>query len=281
MAIILICWNDEADTIQTLEFLMSEAPSDTLIYIVDNGSIPPFGPDISTDSSIQILRAGKNLGFAGAHNLAIQSLMDSNVDYILLMNTDVRFKVGRLKAFLSFHTSEGQTEIYGPVIIEGNRKYYGGRDPGLYINTRIETLERPDYIPGTFFLCPVAVFRKVGLFDERFFFSGEVADLCFRAVLAGYSLRIDQDIEVTHLINSKSKLRNGLYTYYNLRNRFLFVRKHHKSRQTGLIFTWLLRGLRMAVGSFVQGNWQRTIAVIRALNDGVFAKYGNRNDRFI
>ena len=42
------------------------------------------------------------------------------------------------------------------------------------------------------------LFNKVGLLDERFFFSGEIADFCVRATKSGYEIRIDPEIVVEH-----------------------------------------------------------------------------------
>jgi GT2 family glycosyltransferase len=88
-----------------------------------------------------------------------------------------------------------------------------------------DALEPVDYVPGTAALIRTDLLRTIGALDEAYFFSGEMADFCRRARLAGWTCAICPQSVVTHE-PSAGATRATLYQYYTLRNRFLFIRRH-------------------------------------------------------
>jgi GT2 family glycosyltransferase len=142
-------------------------------------------------------------------------------------------------------------------------------------------IQEVDYIPGTVFLCRSEVFTKVGLLDEDYFFSGEIADFCRRAQTAGFSMTVMPDLVVYHQIQQQPvQRRDTLYLYYNLRNRFLYVSKHYRNMKWSLYLHWIFRDTRMMVGAFLQGRFSKAGAIFWAIYDGLFGNFGNRNARF-
>lgn len=280
IAVVVLCWNDASEVHLAMDKLCSGLPSDTVIWIVDNASQIPFAHNGKNYVSLNVIRSEKNRGFAGGNNLAIIDILKEDFTYILLLNSDIQYSENLIGKLISYIDSHSDIDIVGPVIREGNERYYGGRDPAKFLNTRLTEKRAPDYVPGTFFLCRSSVFNQIGLLDEDFFFSGEIADFCKRATFQKFKLAIDYNSEIEHDVDSKTDQREGLYFYYNLRNRFLFLRKHHRKDRVSLATTWIMRGARILAGSLIEGNWTKIRATCWALFDGIMGNYGDRNDRF-
>jgi GT2 family glycosyltransferase len=125
------------------------------------------------------------------------------------------------------------------------------------------------------------VFRAAGLFDETYFFSGEMADLCQRAARRGFLCRVSPAARAAHETHRASALRDTLYAYYSLRNRFLYVRKFHPRLKFALLPGWTACGALMGARALLTGRAAKARAVALALRDGLLSRYGDRNDAFI
>src|SRR5690606_19368130 len=93
---------------------------------------------------------------------------------------------------------------------------FGGRDPGLYLDTRIRekpaTIPENYYLPGTVLLFRAGLIPDIGYLDQRYFFSGEIADLCARAAVAGRKIWLNDDVTVMHDLHQQdSGIRKTLY----------------------------------------------------------------------
>ncbi len=283
LAVIMLSWNDSADTAKAIDRLLPQLPPNSTIRVVDNGSEIPFS---YKHPAVRILFSPDNLGFAGGNNLGVRAALEQDPEYILLLNTDARFEDMGLDKLVADMAVKKDVHISGPLVEEEGVTYFGGQDPGLFLNTRLRSFsgvrETNHYLPGTALIIRKEVFQAIGLLDEEYFFSGEVADLCARASAAGMNIELNPEVRVLHNINhQQSSLRETLYLYYNIRNRFLFIRKHHQSRQSILFVRWTYNGFRLMIGALVCGNYKKARAVFWALHDGLFAIFGNRNDRFI
>ena len=133
---------------------------------------------------------------------------------------------------------------------------------------------------GMVFLARSAVFASVGLLDERYFFSGEVADFCRRARDHGYACAVCPGVVAVHRPDQGMPLRSTLYPYYALRNRFLFLREHHPALRPVLEPFWVLWGFAMSVRAFLAGSPEQSRAYRIALVHGVKGMYGDRNAEF-
>lgn len=64
------------------------------------------------------------------------------------------------------------------------------------------------YVPGVVLLARRGLFETIGLLDEQYFFSGEIADFGKRARDKGYRLCVDLDVHATHNVRvTRQELR--------------------------------------------------------------------------
>ncbi|MCU0579385.1 MAG: hypothetical protein MUF69_07540, partial [Desulfobacterota bacterium] len=144
-----------------------------------------------------------------------------------------------------------------------------------------EALQAVDYLPGTAALIRRRLFSRIGLFDEDYFFGGEMADLCERARQDGSEPAVHYRAGATHHLERSSAVRENLHIYYILRNRFLFIRKFRAGRKGRLLAFWSAAGLYLAGAALLQRRTQRCRAIGLALGDGWAGRYGNQNQRLL
>ena len=303
LAVIILNWNQAAATIRCVEAVAAWTHVAPDIWVVDNASRDGSRDLIPKQCPMAHFLASEiNLGFAGGNNLALRRIMSSRADVVLLLNNDAVIAEDQVQHLLAELETHPHLGLVGPLLDErrGSEQVLtaGGRDIGRHLGTRHECpaadlpaliathrLRDVDYVPGTVALVRAEVFRTVGLFDEDYFFSGEMADFCRRAGAQDYASAICTRACATH--EPGGGARSTLYRYYTLRNRFLYIRKFHParsgiypSRHALYACLWSAVGLAMVARSLIQGRPAEARAAWRALRDGLTGRFGNRNALF-
>lgn len=284
----MINWNNTENIIHHLDNISHWNTLNPSIIIVDNKS--EFDPtdliQLSYPDTV-VLRSTENLGFSGGNNLGLKHCLDNEIDYVLLLNHDAEISEGTVNALIKTMQSNPQIGAVGPLLQEGSLIFAGGRDISRHPATRIPydnngPLQRQvDYVPGTALLLRISTLQKIGLFDERFFFSGEVADLCFRMQKCGYICSINTTLLINHDIGQDTPMRERIHLYYSIRNRFLFLKKNDSPSKYVLQLFWVTYASFRAFGAIIRNKPHSARALILAVFDGVFGRFGNRNEYFI
>jgi len=288
LAIVILNWNNGADTIATVRAIQDWEALAPAIWVVDNGSEDDSVERIRSECpGVRLLLSDHNLGFAAGNNLAIrQALTKGQTASFLLLNNDAVIDESDAKQLLETLERTG-AGIVGPILRDpppaARLQAAGGLNPVWRADTHINCLLDElapypvDYVPGTAILIAAEVFERVGLLDEEYFISGEIADFCLRAQRCGYRPLIDPTVTVYHDTGRSSELRVAFYTYYFLRNRFLFVRKLYPQWQLLLFLRWGLFGMVSIVGSRLRGQRRRASALALALRHGLTGQFGDRS----
>ncbi len=299
LAVILVNWRNEDRTIPCVAGVKGWTTLRPRLVVVDNESTPASRRALSEVLAPQELISSQvNLGYGGGNNLGITRALSEGVDFILLLNSDAVISEAGVSALLQRLADNKDVAIVGPVLREGEGAdavlYIGGRDIARAAATKVAArrdalsavpdfpLHAVDYVSGTVFLARRAVFEQAGLLDEQFFFSGEIADLCKRARDSGQRACVDLEVEAGHdPTGTPAQLRDTLYTYYSLRNRFHYARKHYPTEKVryGLVWT------RIGVAAFVRALQHRQMAKARAialaLAHAHINRLGNQNAKFL
>jgi len=294
-AIVVVNWNDPEGTQASVREVADWGDPKPAVWVVDNASRRPFPQERMDGLDLHVIRSDINRGYGGGINLALREILeDASITQVLLLNTDAVIAESVLRRLGKAIQEDARIGAIGPILRESSgdreRLAVGGRDIARHMLTRRcvadESAISPrgrwnvDYVPGTVALVPAGAFRKVGLFDEEYFFSGEMADLCERLRREGLLCVVDTGVFATHGC-SGGTLRETLYVYYGLRNRFLFVRKFGGTEKPLLLVRWVLCGLLMWVKACLAGPPGKARAARLGLWDGVQGRFGNCNDRFI
>jgi GT2 family glycosyltransferase len=292
LAIIVLNWNAAADTIRCVRQIAAWKQIQPTIWIVDNGSADGSAAAIARECpDVRLVRNTTNLGFAGGNNRAItQSLAESDIP-ILLLNNDASVEEEDVIRLLETLAADEQIGFIGPVLFDAEDETRilsaGGKNPVLHHHTHIYELptEGPvhtvTYVPGTVIIGRAQVFRAVGLLDEDYFFSTEVADLCMRAAQRGYISVIDGRARAFHTLSRSTSFRDTLYPYYIIRNRFLFIRKFYPKQRILFYGFWTLYSLALSLKVRLSGKPSTARSIWMGLVDGLGGRSGGQNERVL
>jgi GT2 family glycosyltransferase len=291
LGIIILNWNQAADTIACLRGI-DTWPLELvrIVWVVDNDST---GPDrdqiIEACPDVRLIVSDTNRGFAGGNNLAFRAALATDCTELLLLNNDATVKAKDVLHLQETLRRQPSLGIVGPVLWDRDRPNVllsaGGKDIGRFLVTSIKEsptageIREVDYTPGACVLIRTEVLRTVSLFDEAYFFGGEIADLCTRARQHGYGSAIDGGAHALHSVDRSSGIRSSLHIYYVLRNRFLYVRKFHQRDRLKLFTFWTFHSLRPELQALMARDWARARAIRLAVFDGWIGRFGGQNQR--
>lgn len=288
LAVIILNWNAAPDTIRCVRDLSSWRKVQPIIWVVDNGSTDGSADVIASECPhICLIRNATNRGFAGGNNRGIHEALSASSRPILLLNNDAHIEEEDVVLLLETLQRDPYIGFVGPLLFsdQGNCLLAaGGRNPVFHHHSHILTLkpgppiQEVDYVVGTVILVRPEVFQ-VGLLDEAYFFSMEVADLCMRARRKGYVSVVDTRARAYHNLHRSSYLRETLHAYYIIRNRFLFIRKFYSKMRIPLAGLWALYSLALYLKLCLVRKPAAARAVWLGLTDGLRGRFGEQNER--
>ncbi|MFL5339832.1 MAG: glycosyltransferase family 2 protein [Gemmataceae bacterium] len=244
VGVVLVNYNGLADTRECLRSLAAVSYPRWFPVVVDNASTEDPTPILVSEfPGCPVLRQPVNAGWAGGNNAGIRFSLNHGADYVVLLNNDTVLApelLGRLVSAAEAHRGYG---VLGPVIRQFDPPHDVQTD-GCVFNApgrpeffqRLEvplaasdppTVTDVDIVNGCCLMAPGAVFRRVGLIDERFFLIHEESDFCLRVRRAGLRCGVLGEALVRHK-GSRSFRRSGLrgQRYYDARNLLLLLTKH-------------------------------------------------------
>lgn len=291
LAIIILNWNAAADTIKCVRHMAAWTRLQLTIWVVDNASTDGSAEFIARECpQVRLIRNAANLGFAGGNNRGLVQALAAGDAPIMLLNNDAMVGEDDVIRLMETLQADKRIGFIGPCLYDAEKRDQllsaGGKNPVLHHHSHMASLptSEPVYpvmcVPGTIILVRAEVFRKVGFLDEAYFFATEVADLCMQARRRGYLSAIDSRARAYHALGRSSSLRESLYTYYIIRNRFLFMRKHHRW-QLWLSSFWTLYSLALALKLQLSGKPHTAQAVRLGLLDGLQGRFGGQNERVL
>ena len=292
LAVIILNWNAAADTVSCARRIAAWERLRPVILVVDNGSVDDSVEVISRECpDVHLVRNKTNLGFGGGNNRGIVEALAAGSTAILLLNNDAFIEEDDATRLLSTLQDDERIGFVGPLLfdaeVKGRLLAAGGRDPVRHHHSHIYELPRNgpihivEYVPGTVLLGRSELFRTVGILDEEYFFTMEVADLCMRAARRGYVSAVDTRARAFHRLSRSSNLRETLHTYYIIRNRFLFIRKFYPKQKVLYYGFWTLYSLALSLKVQFSGKPTTAQAVRLGLVDGLRGQFGGQNERVL
>lgn len=290
VAIILLNWNQEADTTECLKSLAEIDYGNYEIVLVDNGSRDGSADKIKNKfPNIELINNPENLGFAEGNNVGIRYLEGKGIDYFLLLNNDTIVK----KDFLSELVLAGENAplvgVLGPKIyyfdhpdefwfvggyfnrITG-KTYHKGlneKDKGQY-----DTPTEPDFITGCALMIKKDVISSIKGLDPDYFNSHEDVDFCLRAKAKGFGLLYVPSSVIWHKFARAMGGRfSPFYIYYRVRNGLLLMKKNGFPLWK-FAYNLMINPIKMFCYALLTGNFKGALAVIKAVLDFSMGRYG-------
>ncbi len=202
LSISVVTFNNKIGELKKLLDCLLNTHLNKIIFVIDNSPYDAIGR-LCKDKDILYIFNRKNIGFGAAHNLAIKKVIDSSI-YHLVLNPDIYFEKGTLEEIYGFMERRRDIGLVMPKVLypEGTDQYLCRLLPAPFdllirraripfFSQRLDythalkftgyknEMEVP-YLSGCFMFIRSEVFKKVGLFDERFFMYMEDVDFSRR-----------------------------------------------------------------------------------------------------
>ncbi|NTV41523.1 MAG: glycosyltransferase family 2 protein [Candidatus Moranbacteria bacterium] len=225
------------------------------VVVIDNGSRDGSMEDAKNIfSKAHFIKNFQNMGYAKGNNVGIRFALERFADYVLVLNNDACLKTNTLSELLNEAEKRPLPSVFNPVILNTDEKsvwFSGGQIKWLKIKTvhlrKISSNNpfRTQYCTGCAMFVSKDVFKKIGLFDERYFLYYEDADFSVRAKRAGFDLFICPSAKVIH--HEQSSIKNKSKNYWLILSGLLFFYLNSNFFQKKwLIFHLQLRKLKNA-----------------------------------
>lgn len=259
LSIVIVNWNTGRRLLACLQSL-AVLPEKNLIkkiWVVDNNSSDTSLTDslvLSVGVPIEFIPLKKNIGFAGANNIALRKIPADGFTHVLLLNPDTEVKPGALGSLLTVFTSKPRAGIVGPKLLnpDGSIQPSVRRFPTLavfiwlflklarvwprlpfwkrYIRVTFDYSQPQsvEQVMGAAFLIRDAVLKTVGRLDENFWIWFEEVDYCKRVKAAGWEVWYQPAAMIVHYEGvSFNQLIGVRRTVPFLNSAMYYVTKHH------------------------------------------------------
>ncbi len=267
IAIIVLNYNGLQNTLECIDSigLQTQKGINLETIVVDNASKDQSTVTLKKIKDIVLIANKNNLGYSGGNNVGIKYALENKADYICVINNDVKLEkdliINLLKSAknsivspkiyfypgFEFHKKRYKKSCLGKVIwyaggfidwnnVIGIHRGVDEVDQGQYDKT-----EEVEYATGACIFAKSDVFKKVGLFDERYFLYLEDMDFSLRTKKMGYRIIFEPKAILWHK-NAASAGGSGskIQDYYISRNRLLFAFRYAKPKIKFAVFKQII-----------------------------------------
>lgn len=255
VSIITVNYNGLEVTCEMLDSLYRHIHTPFECIVVDNGSTVDEAVIIGKRfPQAIVLRSNKNLGFAGANNLA---MAHASARYFLLLNNDTTVEENILPPLLKRFARSERIGAVGPKIrFEGGERpiQFAGYTPmtPISLRNRLIGCDEPDKgqyniakrtpaILGAAMMVSKKVVEQVGMLPEPYFLYYEELDWCEQIGRAGFEMWYEPEVTVFHKgsVTAGGK-ESPVRVYYQTRNRLLYARRNRTAPQRWLSYLFQL-----------------------------------------
>jgi GT2 family glycosyltransferase len=248
LSIVIICWNDLRVIRDCLRSIY-EGTHETNFEVVvsDNGSVDGSVEFIRRHyPQVRIVENRQNLGFARGNNAGIRA---SRGEYVLILNPDTIIHDGALDKLVEFAERRSGAGAFGCRVLNPDGTYqvsarlfptvlrYWVSALGLsrlssffiyeeYPRWRGDTERSIDWQSGCCVMFRGNLLKRLGGFDEQFFYHFEEVDLCRRVWNAGYPILFTPKAVITHLGGQSVSRFPVRFEIEKHRSRYRYFYKH-------------------------------------------------------
>ncbi len=251
LSIVTICWNDLKVIRDCLRSIYAGTHSTEFEVIVSDNA--------STDGSVEFIRQnypevhiienGANLGFGKGNNVGIRA---SKGELILILNPDTLIHDSALDKWVEFADRHPEAGAFGCRVLNPDGSNQGSARPfptiwrdwiaALYLRPlaylsdifvsdtysgwKGDTERLIDWQSGCCVMFRGGLLKRLGGFDEQFFYQYEEVDLCHRIWKAGYPIIYTPEVTITHLGGQSVNRFPIKFELERYRNRYRYFYKY-------------------------------------------------------
>lgn len=251
------------------------------VVVVDNASTDGSAERVRAGfPRVELIENADNRGYPAANNQGLRRLgferggPDDAPRYALALNPDTVLPPDALREMVGYMDADPRVGVAGPklVLLDGSldlacrrsfptpeisfyrmiglsrlfpRSRRFGRYNLTYLDPDVET--EVDSVVGAFMMVRREAIQRVGLFDETFFMYGEDLDWAYRIKQAGWTVKYNPRVTVTHVKRAASRQsRRAQQEFY--RAMLIFYRKHYRPTTPWWLHSLVLMGLALKGG---------------------------------
>jgi GT2 family glycosyltransferase/glycosyltransferase involved in cell wall biosynthesis len=235
IAVVILDYRTPHETFLAARSVDTSIGANAEIVIVENAGDPEVASQLrSRLPRARVIESGSNLGFPAGCNVGIRDALGRDADAVLLLNSDTVLHPAALRELADVLWSGDRIGIVSAVsvsreepqiIASAGMRYDArtGRMRHLAAGRRFASLgsdpvRRVDGASGCALLIKRAVFERIGLLDEAYFFSFEDLEFCLRARKAGFETVCASNAIVYHEGGRSIGARSPRRVYYGVRN---------------------------------------------------------------
>ncbi len=252
VSIISVVYNQVEVTLDLLQSLQEQEYRMLEIIIVDNGSTEDTSILKNRFPEIKLIRSERNLGFAGGNNLGIRVAKGY---YLFFVNNDTVIPKGTISHLVEAFGDLPQAGMICPLITYYDHpetlQYAGateinpwtGRNHAIGFRrpmVKSEKICETSYAHGAALLTTRKLVSEIGLMPENYFLYYEELDWSQSFRKAGLKIYVDHHCHILHKESMSTGKASPLKTYYQTRNRILFMRRHFGRRHRLAFFTFFV-----------------------------------------
>jgi GT2 family glycosyltransferase len=253
------------DTLECLASLARGTYPNHHVIVLDNASTDGSVEAIRSQfPQVELISLERNLGYTGNNNVGIRAAMEQGADWVFVLNEDTVVAEDCLEKLVAAAEGDSEVGIVGPLVYHHDEptviQSAGGtldrRWFAVHLGLNEEDhgqYDRPpytvDYISGCAILVRRRVIEQIGGLDERLFYYWEETDWCTRAREHGWKVLLVPQARLWHKGVQRNYRPGPNVTYYNTRNRFMFLAQHHAPLSVW-VFAWLRTLLTLTSWTF-------------------------------
>lgn len=216
------------------------------VVVVDNGSVDDsVALARARFPKVEVLEAGKNLGFSAAVN---RGLEHTSGDLVLVLNTDALLDRDCCRILMELMRTVPKVGMAGPQLLNEDgslqtsyeavptlatetlnrsllKRLFPSRFPGK--TRRLFAPEPVEALIGAVVMIRRIALEQLGAFDEDYFFFLEETDLAVRMRMAGWTVMHDPRAKAVHLQGATANKLPSAARIEFYRSRYIFFRKHY------------------------------------------------------
>lgn len=289
VGIVILNTNRRLDTLECLRSIAASTFQNLLIWVLDNASTDGSVQAIENEfPSVHIVRLASNKGYAGNNNVGIHIALENGADWVLVLNEDTVLAPDCIQRMVEAGESGPNVGMVGPMVYHADEPGYiqsaGGQLDRLWRATHLGKNELDihqfcgnrlvDWISGCALMVRGQTLEQIGLIDERFFYYWEETDWCVRAKQAGWQLVLVAEAKLWHKGVQRVYQPNPRVTYFNARNRLLFLDKNG-APVAAKALAWF-QSLRTLASWSIRPKWKSQVEHRQALQRGLLDYLGRR-----
>lgn len=270
VSIILLNYNGYQDTIECFESLEKISYTNYNIIIVDNDSPDKsidkinaymhkrnldyeyyenieFTQNSIPDKFITLIQSGSNRGYGHGNNIGIKYSLDTNADYVLILNNDTIVTESFLEPMVNACLNNKKVGIASGQILyldKPNIFWFNGGSYNKYTgqvihysfreeNLNQKPLKANTFLSGCMWLIPRDLFSKVGYLNEDYFMYVEDLEFSQRVIKSGFELKVVENAYIYHKVGASSNGEVSPFSIYWMTKNYLKFMIHNVN-----VFFW-------------------------------------------